>query len=283
MPGLFLASLLWALSFPLVKRLGLDADLLTALRLGLAAAVFGALALRAPAPLPWGRVQRLLWLGALQFGLMYTLVHRAYAHLAGHQVALFTVLTPLYVVLIDGLLSRRWRGRAFAAAALAIGGSLALSRFDVEGDLWLGFLLVQGANLCFAAGQVVYRRMDTSAPLPTVAAFRWLYLGAALFALLVALATVSAEDLERHLAQPLAVHAGVLYLGLVPTALGFMLWNRAAASVSPGVLAAANQMKVPLAVAVALLPPFRESADPVRLAASAGLIGLALVLGRERR
>ena len=282
MPSLLLASLLWALSFPLVKRLALDPDLVTAVRLGLAALAFGLLALRAPAPLPRRRVSALLALGALQFGLMYTLVHRAYAHLAGHQVALFTVLTPLYVVLIEGLLARRWRGRAFGAALLAMGGSLALARFDVASAAWTGFLLVQGANLCFAAGQVLYRRMDLAAPLPTVSAFRWLYLGAALFAALTAGLTVSAEEVDAHLARSLEVHAGVLYLGLVPTALGFMLWNRAASSVAPGVLAAANQLKVPLAVAVALLPPFREGADPMRLAASAGLIGLALVLGRER-
>ena len=75
----------------------------------------------------------------------------------------------------------------------------------------------------------------------------------------------------------------MLYLGLVPTAVGFHLWNRGASRVSAGTLAAANQLKVPLAVLVALAPPFREPADLPRLAAASVVIALALVVGREPR
>jgi drug/metabolite transporter (DMT)-like permease len=290
---LVLASLLWAPSFPLIKQLGIDPDLLSALRLVLAAVAF--VSWRGSGtdhgPLGSGRRVRLLALGAVQLGLMYLLVHRAYDDLQGHEVALATMLTPLWVATIDGALERRLRWRPFAAAALACAAALVLARLDV-GDrsgrseasaLTRGFLLVQAANVCFALGQVVYRRMDRSAPLPHVTAFRWLYLGAALVAVSAAPFLVSEGALSAVAARPAGDLAVLLYLGLVPTALGFHLWNRGATRVSAGVLAAANDLKVPLAVAVALMPPFREPADPVRLVTATVLISAALWLGREPR
>ncbi len=47
-------------------------------------------------------------------------------------------------------------------------------------DYWLGFLVVQGANLCFALGQVGYRRLSAGLPdaLPRLSVFGWFYLGA---------------------------------------------------------------------------------------------------------
>ena len=68
------------------------------------------------------------------------------------------------------------------------------------------------------------------------------------------------------------------------TALGFWLWNRGAARTSAGPLAAANNLKVPLAVLVAWLV-FAESAPYLR--AAVGLLvvvaGLALATGRDRQ
>ncbi|HPF69350.1 MAG TPA: EamA family transporter, partial [Candidatus Krumholzibacteria bacterium] len=65
----------------------------------------------------------------------------------------------------------------------------------------------------------------------------------------------------------------VLYLGLVPTALGFYLWNRGAARTGSGRLAVANNLKVPLAVLVSWWI-FGETADYARV-----LAGLAVVTG----
>jgi drug/metabolite transporter (DMT)-like permease len=285
---LFFASLLWAPSFPLVKRLGVDPDLLSAIRLVLAALAFWALAplsARARADSVRRLAPRLcatlVVLGAVQLGLMYLFVHRSYAHLAGHEVALFTVLTPLWVAVLDGLAERTFRVRPFLAALLASAGSLFLCDLALRPEALTGFLLVQGANVCFAFGTVVYRRIDLAVALPHAVAFRWLYLGAAAVALVAALVLVPRSAVEELVARPLETHMTLLYLGLVPTAIGFHLWNRGAARVSAGTLAAANQLKVPLAVLVALAPPFNESADPARLAAASAVIAAALVLGRE--
>jgi drug/metabolite transporter (DMT)-like permease len=290
---LLLASLLWAPSFPLVKRLGVDPDLLSAVRLGLAALAFWAFAQwerRSPAHTtaagPATRLTRrlrvgLVALGGVQLGSMYLLLHQSYAHLAGHEVALFTVLTPLWVAVLDGVVERSLRVRPLLAALLASAGSLFLCRLALRPEALTGFLLVQGANLCFALGTVLYRRVDLATPLPHALASRWLYLGGALVACIAALVLVPRAAVDDLLARPLDTHLALLYLGLVPTAIGFYLWNRGAARVSAGTLAAANQVKVPLAVLVSLAPPFNESADLVRLVAASAVIAAALVLGRE--
>jgi len=275
--SLILASLLWAFSFGLIKdRLtGLDAGAVAAARLALAALAFAPWLLRGPRK---GRDRAaLLALGALQFGVMYVAYIRAYAYLPGHAVAVLTVGTPVFVALADGILARRLAPRVWAAAALAVLGALALSwRTLPAADLWRGALLVQAANLCFAVGQVVYRRRAGGGA--DAANLAWMYCGAALLAGLAAAArgAWSATGWDRG-----AVLA-VLYLGLLPTGVGFWLWNRGAARAPVGVVAALNNLKIPLAVAAAWIV-FGERADPLRLGVSLALVtGATLLAGGGR-
>ena len=67
------------------------------------------------------------------------------------------------------------------------------------------------------------------------------------------------------------------YLGLVPTALGFYLWNKGAAQVGAGVLGAANNLKIPLAVLIAWIV-FGEQGPYLRALGGMGLITLGLLL-----
>jgi len=294
MPYLVAASLLWSLSFALISRLvggsGVEPDLLTALRLGLAALAFAPfLAFGRGRP---GRPLALVAIGAVQFGLMYVLVMRSYRHLAGHEVALLTITTPLLVVALDAVIERRGLGRAALAALIATAAAAAIER-DGDGggraSFWTGVALVQGANLAFAAGQVAYRRLFPGAPATRAASgFALCYVGAAAVALPFAAAT------NPEGARGVAAAAGalssdqwwtVLYLGLVPSGLAFYLWNVGATRVGVGALAVMNNLKVPLAVAVALLPPFDEwrgfdGTASARLAASGLLFALALAVAR---
>ena len=89
-------------------------------------------------------------------------------------------------------------------------------------------------------------------------------IGGFLLALPVAVATVEPSELQLT-ARELG---GIAYLGLVPSGLAFFLWNRGATQVSVGTLAVMNNLKVPLAVTVALMPPFSEPAAPWPLATS---------------
>jgi drug/metabolite transporter (DMT)-like permease len=64
----------------------------------------------------------------------------------------------------------------------------------------------------------------------------------------------------------------LLYLGAVPSAIGFFLWNFGARRVNAGTLAVFNNVKIPLAIVVSLVF-FKEDAEWVRLAA--GVVGIA--------
>lgn len=271
------ASLLWSVSFALIKSSGIHPDVLSAARLGLAALLFAPLLKRAPKGSAWP----LAAIGAVQFGLMYVLVMRSYQYLEGHEVALLTVTTPIFVVLFDGVLARSVAARALVAALIAVAGAAVL-RWPAEGIATFapqGLVLVGAANAAWALGQVLYRRhVGARDAKPTsgesLGEFGWMYVGAVVVAGAWAAAHVRTTDLQLDGPQV----AKLFYLGLIPSGLAFYLWNRGALAVDAGALAVMNNLKVPLAVIVALSPPFDESFDAARLGGSAALLALALAL-----
>ncbi|MBU8869342.1 MAG: EamA family transporter [Gemmatimonadales bacterium] len=272
---LIAASFLWAFSFGLIKGhlVGIDPVAVACLRLLLAAAAFSPALFRYSLP---GRViGSSLGLGAIQFGLMYVLYIHSYQWLPAWKVALFTIFTPFFVIWISDLRSGRFNRRAVLPAALAVAGAFWVqsgpawtwSGLGGEGQ-WRGILLLQGANLCFAFGQVYFGglvRKTQGRELPLLA---WMYVGA-LSVTALALVLQGGTDLGNWSPSSLLV---VAYLGLVPTALGFYLWNKGAARCRPALLAGANNLKIPLAVIVAWTI-FGEEADYLK-----ALIGLAVVV-----
>src|SRR6478736_3058994 len=156
---LIFVSLLWAFSPGLIKdRLaGLDSSFVTFVRLGLALLIF----------LPFVRVRwlslrtssTLLFLGAVQFGAMYLAYNESFKHLASHEVALFTLTTPIFVTLLSDALDRKLHPRSLAAAVLAVAGTavVVFQGKELKPTL-LGLGLVQLSNLAFAVGQVGYKK-----------------------------------------------------------------------------------------------------------------------------
>lgn len=278
MPLLLVTSLVWAFSFGLVKRYltGVDAAFVAFARLALALLLF--LPLWRPRRVPAAAVLRLLAIGAVQFGLMYVFYIQSFRLLAAHQVALFTVFTPLYVAAGDDLLERRFRPLHFWTALLAVAGTAVIAyRGWGSAGLLAGFLLVQASNACFAAGQLWYRRLPNSGAWSGSHAFAWPCLGGAAASAVAWCLSPGAPMLRLTGGQA----AVLLYLGLLASGAGFFLWNVGAARVSAGTLAVMNNLKVPLAVAVSLLF-FGERADLARLAVGAAAIGLALYLNEKK-
>lgn len=264
-------SILWGLSFGLIKAefSGLSPATLAACRIAIALPCFLPF-LRRPALLPLARMGPLLLIGALQFGVMYLALFKAFTYLQGHEVALLTIFTPLYVILAERFLQRRHLPAAFwACAALAVAGALWMFQPKAWPQTGPGLILMQISNACFAFGQVAYRHTAAARASSPRQHYAILYAGALLPCFLL---LPTGNPLEELAALDTSQWLALLYLGSIATGLGFFLWNAGAKSVNAPTLAVFNNLKIPIAALIALLV-FGEKADPTRL-----LPGLALML-----
>lgn len=251
---LVIVSLIWAASFGLIKSslVGLDAYFVSCVRISLSLLVF----------LPFLRVRgvtvklaaSLMVVGGIQFGVMYVAYIYAYQFLAGYEIAVLTLVTPIFVVLVEDIFEKRIQKTYLLSAFVAVLGGLVI-QLDPEqwdgGDIrWKGVALMQVSNLCFAFGQVAYRRMLAERKdLKDHNLFGLLYLGAFL---VTGLAFAYGSDPSR-----LAVNAKqvwvLLYLGVVASGLCFFLWNYGARRTNPGALGVLNNLKIPLGVCMSLM------------------------------
>jgi len=279
---LLTACLLWAPSFGVIKHVlpGLDPNFVTWTRMLFSFVLFAPLLrLRGIRP---NAIRGLLAVGAVQYGIMYVAYTYSYRFLQAHEVALFTIFTPLYVTFINDAVEKRFHWRFLPAVLLAVAGTAVIVGVGaaVHGTV-VGWVLVQASNLSFALGQVAYRRlMGTGGKAPAGSGrlrdrdvFGLLYGGA----LLLATLSLSASG-----GWPTAVSRAELaalgYLGLVASGVGFFLWNVGARRVNAGTLAVFNNAKIPLAVLVSLLV-FGESARGVArlLVGGVAIVGAVLL------
>jgi drug/metabolite transporter (DMT)-like permease len=280
---LALVSLIWAFSFGLIgsSLSGVDSFLAATLRLGVASLIF----------LPFLRIKgvgsvdrfRLIIYGAIQFGLMYAFYMRAYQFIPSHLVAIFSILTPVYVVLIHDLRRRTFSKHYLWIAILSVLGAASIKAKTIpNGDIWMGFGLMQAAGIAFAFGQVAYRDWKRANPqIPDRSVFTLLFLGGVFsvgcFSLV--LTDFQAVELSTNHWQ------AILYLGCVASGLGFFLWNKGASVSNPGTLAAFNNAVVPLAVLFSLFifgeADNLDSESLIRLIVGTMLIGTAVFLGQK--
>ncbi len=249
---LAIVSIVWALSFGLIGQALSEVDPFFAatMRLGIAGLVF--IPFLRWSKIPHGSHFILVGCGAVQFGVMYVCYMKAFQIAPGqsHLVALFSILTPLYVVLINDLRKREFHPKYLYAALLAIAGAATIkARTGSMDSLWITFGLMQIAGLAFGFGQVYYRdwkRKHTEVKDHQI--FALLYAGGFGVA---AIACAFFTNWERT--QLDAKQLQVLtYLGIVASGLGFFLWNKGAAICRAGTLAAFNNAVVPLAMACSL-------------------------------
>ena len=271
---LFIVSLVWAFSFGLIGNLlaGLSPAWMAWIRLAISAAVFLPFARR----IPVRTALALFATGAAQFGFMYLAYMTSFRYLQSHEVALFTVVTPLFVAGLDDLCGRRFKPWNLLAATLAVAGAALIKWRSMEsGAPLMGILLVQASNLLFAAGQLAYRAVMArlASPLPDHRVFFWLHVGG--FAVLTPIALPIALSAAPPAPSP-AQWAVLGYLGLIASGLCFFLWNRGARLVSAGQLAVMNNLKIPLAVLVSLRV-FHEPAGLPAFLAGSLLIATALL------
>ncbi len=267
---------LWAFSFSLIGVYlagQVDSYFAVLVRVALATLVF--LPFLRPALLRGRQRLALMALGAVQLGIMYIFFYQSFLLLTVPEVLLFTIFTPFYVALLDDALFKRFTPIYLVTAALAVLGAAVIRYEGIAGEFWLGFLVVQGANLCFALGQVGYRRLSVTLPesLPRYSVFAWFYLGA------MAVALPAFALLGNAAALPTTgVQWGVLaWLGLVASGLGYYLWNLGATRVDAGALAIMNNALIPAGLVVNLVI-WNRDADLPRLALGGAIIVASLVL-----
>lgn len=273
---LVLVTALWAFSFSLIGVYlagQVDSYFAVLMRVCLAALVF--LPLLRPGHLGLRHKLALMALGAVQLGIMYIFFYQSFLLLSVPEVLLFTIFTPLYIAILDDLLFARFTPFHLVTAALAVLGAAVIRYQGLNDDFWLGFLVVQGANLCFALGQVGYRRFSAGLPddLPRHSVFAWFYLGAVVVAVPAFILLGNSSALPTTALQ----WAVLLWLGLVASGLGYFLWNLGAVRVDAGALAIMNNVLIPAGLLVNLVI-WNRDADLLRLALGGAIIGASLWL-----
>ena len=282
---LALVSVLWAFSFGLIGSIlsDLDSSLVATLRLGCASLLFIPF-LKSKKITKIDRL-KLFICGFIQFGLMYVSYIKAFHYLPSHLVAVFSILTPLYVILIYDLLNRSLSPRYLLAAFLSVLGAASIQIDGIpEKDIWIGFGLMQISGICFAFGQVYYRGWKLrNFHVKDSEVYGLLALGGTICA--VGFCTYSNEWNVLEISSEEWQAIG--YLGFVATGLGFFLWNKGAALCNAGTLAVFNNALVPLAVLCSLFV-FGEienssSIEMIHLFIGTCLIMIALGISRKKR
>lgn len=276
---LTITSLIWAFSYGLIKtKLGsLDPNYITACRMAFALLVF--IPFLRLKNLQKGQILQLLFIGAIQYGMMYLCFLRSFKYLDAYQAALFTTFTPLYVILINDCYAKKFNPYYLQVALIAmLGGAVIYYKNILQANILTGFLLVQMSDICFAYGQVAYKRLRQKAPhLKDQNIYALLFLGA--LALAVTATTVFDGWHSTMLITKEQINV-LVYLGAIASGVCFFMWNKGAVTTNTATLAVFNNLKSPLAITVSLIF-FHENTDVLRLGIGLGLIGLALYLAEK--
>ncbi|MBB1326835.1 MULTISPECIES: carboxylate/amino acid/amine transporter [Pseudoalteromonas] len=270
MQYLFAVTLLWAFSFSLIGVYlagQVDAWFSVLIRIALATLIFLPFLKLKQTPKPLAL--KLMLIGAIQLGVMYSFYYHSFLFLTVPEVLLFTVMTPLYITLLNDGLNRRFNPRFFIVALIAVIGAITIRYENLNSDFIIGLLIVQGANISFAVGQVTYKRLMNNNQLDDKAVFGWFFIGALIIATICYALFGNSNKLPTTFTQ-----WGILiYLGLVASGLGYFMWNKGATLVNVGALAVMNNLLIPAGIIINVLI-WNRDADIVRLS-----IGAAIMLG----
>ena len=267
-------TILWAFSFSLIGVYlagQVDAYFSVLTRVALATVVFLPFIRRIPMAL----AAKLMGLGAIQLGCMYVFYYQSFLLLSVPEVLIFTILTPVYVTLIFDLMKGRFSFRYLVTALIAVLGAAIIRYSSLGNEILTGFLVVQGANICFAVGQVGYKVLleRENLQLPQRAVFGYFYSGA----LTVTIITWFLFGNPAKLPTTILQWEILLYLGLIASGLGYFFWNKGATKVDAGTLAIMNNALIPAGLIVNLVI-WNRDANLVRLSLGGAVLLFSLLL-----
>jgi drug/metabolite transporter (DMT)-like permease len=239
-------SILWSFSFGIIKYglAGIDSSFISFARNVIALTFFSSVTIYNIKKFSFDL--KLVGIGALQFGLMYIFYIESYQYLPAYLIATFTITTPIYVVLANKYLNGNSLNRnGIYAILLVIIGSY-LMRFNSLNlkDYMLGFVLIQCANIFFATGQILFKKWnDKNKDKDIVHNFSQLFFGATLITSIFYFlgSSESAILTQSNLFS-------LLFLGIISSGIGFLMWNIGATKVSAEKLAIMNNAVIPIAI-----------------------------------
>ena len=278
MKYLFGVTMIWAFSFSLIGVYlsgYVDAWFSVLMRIGIATIIF--LPFLKLKEIKASTILKLIAIGSVQLGLMYCFYFQSFQFLTVPEVLLFSVLTPIYITLINDILSKQFHKRHLLTASIAVLGAAYIQYSSINENVFLGFMITQGANLCFAVGQVAYKHLLKSTPelesTPKHTIFGLFFIGAFIVALIAFFIFGSTEKLPTTFVQ-----WGILiYLGAVASGVGYFFWNKGVVMVNAGSLAIMNNALVPIGLIVNLVI-WNKEADIQKILIGGSLIFASLAL-----
>ncbi len=277
----FTTVILWASAFPVIRIAlhSFEPVPLAALRFAIATPLWLAwLAWRRPAPPSAPHLARLLVCGAIGIALYNVLLNSGQvtvsAGAASFIVNTVPVITAILAVIVLGERFRMW---AWAGTALSFAGVALIASGQPGGlSFGAGAMLVFGAAFCQAIFFVLQRPLIAAYGAKTCAAF---VIGLGALCLAPWLPTAIAQAQAASASALIAV----IYLGVVPAAIGYATWGAAQAFF--GASRAANFLYLvpPVAVALAFILTAEAPGLLTLLGGAAAIAGVILVntLGRR--
>jgi drug/metabolite transporter (DMT)-like permease len=271
---------LWSSAFVGIRAAGRDlsAGPLTLGRLIVGAVTLGLLvAVRRDALPSRADAGRLLAFGLLWFGAYNVLLNAAEQRVDAGTAAMLVNVGPLLIALLAGLLLGEGFPRSLlAGSAIAFLGAVVIGWATSERGVDAGW----GAALCLAAAAAYAGGVIAQKPLlARASAFQVTFLGCAIGAIAC---LPFAPGLAGELGDAsTGAIAWTVYLGVVPTAIGFTTWAYALKRTSAGKMGATTYLVPPLAV---LMGWSMLGETPPALALAGGALCLAgVAVTREAR
>ncbi|MEI6834614.1 MAG: EamA family transporter [bacterium] len=297
---LVIASIIWGFSFGIIKNLTINLDpfVMNTFRVAFAALFFApwfltgsSTARNNASTLSSSPRSSHVYLvknlqaficGAIQIGLMYGPYSLAFRYIKAHEVALFTMTTPLIMSVLLIIANFAQKNpvklgailRLITAAVLATMGGFIVAGNELASDeIAIGASLVQLSNLFFTIGLILWTRWFDRSEDEVLQLMTPFFLGALASALILCAFFATSVEIPAG-----AEWLSLIWLGVISSGLGFYLWNRGALNVNAATLSVANNIKLPVAIIISL-SIFGEQANLVTLSMGVLLITLALKLG----
>ena len=237
--ALLTMSVLWGYSWTILKMGLLDADpfSFTALRVGTGAFALLAILPLTGRPVTPTRLPELLALGMVQSAALFTFSTWAIYHGHAGRVAFLTYTMPFFTLLMAWpILGERVKGLQWLAIAFAAAGLIAIVQPWNHDNTPLSNALAIAAGACWGLGAIMVKRLQNRAPMDLISMTAWQMLFG-----LVPLSLAALIIPDAHITWSPRFITVVLFIGVISTALGWLLWvyalnNLQAGSASLGTL-----------------------------------------------